>query len=219
MRIALWLGTTGDVPAGIDWLSALEQARLQAIGRPLRRAQFVAGRWLLRCLLAVERGGQPAHWLLDDQGPPRVIDGPSSFEGVLGLAHSGNDVIAACADGPFGVDLEQLSHAPADPQAWREFVLTGAERSATEGARAELLLRYWAAKEAFCKAIGEGLPFERMQRIEARPVAGVDDGNTLMLVSQRLVIASCTPGSVPSLQWRTGAPDGFDASPWQVSIV
>jgi 4'-phosphopantetheinyl transferase len=216
VRVALRLGTTAGVPARIDWLSAQEQSRLQAIGRASRRAQFVAGRWLLRCLLAAECGGRADQWSLDDQGPPRLITGPSRFDGVLGLAHSGDDVIAACAAGPFGVDLERTSRAPPDPRAWRDFVLTPPERAATEHVQAEVLLCHWAAKEAFGKAGGEGLPFEQMQRIEAHPAVPGEDGNTLMLVSRQFVIAVCTPGSVPSLHWHGGEPSGFEGSRWQV---
>jgi hypothetical protein len=93
----------GSHPAAA--LSRAESARAARLpGR--RRAQYLAGRWLLRELCAMARGGRPSQWSLNAEGPPQASH-PRRASPALSLSHSGTWVVAALGEGPgVGVDLE-----------------------------------------------------------------------------------------------------------------
>ena len=91
-------------------LSRAESARAVRLpGR--RREQYLAGRWLLRELCAMARGGRPSEWSLNAEGPPQASH-PRRPSPALSLSHSGTWVVAALARGPgVGVDLETWGQA------------------------------------------------------------------------------------------------------------
>lgn len=219
MEVGLWLGGVGELLAGAarspgPWMSASEQARRDAIAHARRRDQFVAGRFGLRCLLAAALGGQPADWLLDARldAAPSVASGSSRFQGTLSLAHSGDLVLCAMAQGRLGVDLERGDRLLHDPEAWLQFACTAAERRDCLAQPGPLrMLMHWTAKEAFGKARGTGLPFEALQRIEALPAEA--DANTWVGAGDAAVIAVHTPSGLPQLRW-FGGPQQAQALAW-----
>jgi phosphopantetheinyl transferase len=91
-------------------LSRAESARAaRLLGR--RREQYLGGRWLLRELCSMARGGRPSQWSLNAEGPPRASH-PTRPAPCLSLSHSGSWVVAALAQRPgVGVDLETWSQA------------------------------------------------------------------------------------------------------------
>nr|WP_244259176.1 4'-phosphopantetheinyl transferase superfamily protein [Cupriavidus gilardii] len=138
------------------WLSPAERARLADIHAPRRAAQFVAGRWLARALLAERFGGVPADWTIEasPDGAPRVAGHADKH---LSIAHGGDSVACAVGDRPVGLDLEV--RRPGRSRA----ALLGAITSATErdvllAGRAHdtetLALEAWTLKEAALKCRG-----------------------------------------------------------------
>lgn len=94
---------------GSAWLSASERKRSEAITAPRRRAQFLAGRWALRKLIATELEVDPLDCVLlaEENGPPRFSEKgrfPDSLH--LSLSHSGDVVACAIAGSPVGIDVE-----------------------------------------------------------------------------------------------------------------
>ena len=128
-----------------------------AIGVPSADVAFAAG------------PGKPR---LDAAGGPR-----------FNLSHAGELAVIALSDGEVGVDVEPESSGPAALEA-AAVACTPAEAAALDAfpleARATAALRLWTAKEAYLKAIGEGLtvPPDRVQITapwsvrELRPAAG-----------------------------------------------
>src|SRR5688572_25535888 len=90
-----------------DWLSTHDAARAARITRPARRAQFAAGRWLLRHGADQMLGpGRYTVRTLDERPVITCIDGAPA---AASISHSGEEVL--CALGrvrAIGVDIEQV---------------------------------------------------------------------------------------------------------------
>jgi 4'-phosphopantetheinyl transferase len=147
-------------PLALAGLSASELERLQAITAPRRRAQFIAGRLLLRRLL--RHLLPPARTFsvsASDQGPPRLEDRGHGVPPLhLALSHSGDWVCAAAAPLPVGLDLEttQGRSRPRDWLALAEMAGSTAERAALAkltipSEQGLFFLRLWTLKEAWFK--------------------------------------------------------------------
>jgi 4'-phosphopantetheinyl transferase len=155
LRTASAAALQAAAPPALQWLSAPEQARLAEITAPRRAAQFVAGRWLARELLAAVHGGQPAGWTLDARAdhPPAVTGHPDLH---LSIAHSGDAVACALAGLPVGIDVEGI--APRRRLADLLRAITTPEELAALGDLDDLddnLAReVWTLKEAWIKCAG-----------------------------------------------------------------
>lgn len=208
--------------AGLDWLSAAERSRLQAITAPRRRAQFVAGRWALRALLAAEFGGDPLRdWPLTaaPDAPPRLLRPPAGGALHLALSHSGDWLACAAAAQPVGLDLEavrpraslaaliDLVCAPVERQRFRE--VDGAE-----ALRRFLVL--WTLKEAWFKRRGAAVAPERLAQVVTAPVGDMAEANARSWRTPAFVLALVAPAGAPLRG--TEAFAGLPASPehWQV---
>jgi 4'-phosphopantetheinyl transferase len=139
-------------------LSGPESARAARLqGR--RREQYLAGRWLLRELCAMARGGRPSQWSLNAEGPPRAWH-PRRPSPALSLSHSGTWVVAALARGPgVGVDLETWGQ-PRDWSALKRVldrwgVAAGGSERPRAGGEASFLAA-WTRYEACYKARAGG---------------------------------------------------------------
>ena len=128
-------------------------ARRKPQGR-LRR-QAVSWLWLLCAAFARERGEAPPDALeVDARGKPSLCGA-----GVwLSASHAGELAAVALGSGPCGVDIERL--APPREGIERK-ICADAECAAIaetpdEAARGALRLRYFVAKEAALKRLGEG---------------------------------------------------------------
>ena len=172
----LWLDRIGPLAAAADGLPAAvwspaEQARLDRITSAKRRAEFLAGRWLMRRLLAATHGGEPARWMLSapEDGPPSCSELPGLH---LGLSHSGDWVAAAVSTAPVGIDLETPGR-PRDVLALADAVCGDAERErlrALDGvARDEAFRVLWTLKEAWLKRRTEGVAPDRLAALATRP--------------------------------------------------
>jgi 4'-phosphopantetheinyl transferase len=166
-------------------LPSQEQERAARFKVEPPRWQFVAARTVLRTVLGAYLSVPPHDLELQfgPHGKPRVderhLDGPFHFN----LSHAGNVLlIGVSVDAEIGVDVETCrGRAYLREIAERNFhpdetaLLSGAEGDDAVG----LFHRLWTLKEAYLKALGEGLRYP-MQNINfARIVAGGAPGRLL----------------------------------------
>lgn len=218
-RAVLWLERTAPLAAEAETglvtvLSAPERTRLDRITSAKRRAEFLAGRLLLRRLLAGTFGGDPSGWVLSapDDLPPTVL---SPANGVhLALSHSGDWVAGALSATPAGLDLETPGR-PRDTLALASAVCTPDERAhlaTLEGpARDAAFRERWTLKEAWLKRRTEGASPGRLAQVATCPDDGgdawtwADAGVTLAWVHEGGLPAWFRPGPFgdrPPAAWR-----------------
>ncbi|MGM9483035.1 4'-phosphopantetheinyl transferase family protein [Roseateles sp. NT4] len=181
------------MPAPEAWLTASEQARLQALGTEARRGTFLAGRWLAR--LAVQQWlGSDELSALDvaDSGACHVVGRGDVF---VSISHSAGHVACAAAGVPVGVDVESLTR-PRDHLALAETLHSPAQQAALaalpEEARATAFLQAWTIKEAWLKARERGLDFALMRGLEFDDDGAQGDVAVTQLGNLVLAVA-CNP--------------------------
>ncbi len=140
-------------------MSAGEQARARRFVFDRDRRRFSAARVFLRRLLAWYVGSDPADLRFDTgpHGKPSLAGGRPEFN----LSHSGDvAVVAISGAGEVGVDIEAIRPLDDGQAIAGRFFATGeAERlrRLAPELRDEAFFACWTRKEAFVKAIGEGL--------------------------------------------------------------
>ena len=143
-------------------LSADERARAERLRFELHRRRFAAARCALRRILG--------HCLKTAPGALRFDYSPNGKPSIAGttlrfnLSHSaGWAVIAVTRGRELSVDLEEIRDGT-DLLALAERYFAPTERSAMasapEAERPALFYRIWTRKEAYVKALGEGLSLE-----------------------------------------------------------
>jgi 4'-phosphopantetheinyl transferase len=165
-----WLdGATPQSDSLEGLLAADERERAQRLGEPQVRRRFVARRALRRRILAGYVGCAPERLELrsDPRGRPSLGGGgdPPAFS----TSHSaGLAVVAVSRAAALGVDVERVS-ATVDPLEVAERFFSAREiaelRAAPPPERRERFFALWTAKEAYAKAVGEGLllPLDRIE--------------------------------------------------------
>lgn len=128
------------------------------------RRAFVTTRGALRELIGSYLGVAPESvtFAYGSNGKPEV-------EGLsFNVSHAGDVALAAFGAGRVGVDVEEM-RPDVEMRALARRFFTTAENEALEPLSGDELLRgfygCWTAKEAFVKAVGEGLSFE-LDRVE-----------------------------------------------------
>jgi len=176
-----------NAPRSLDWLTKGERARYDSFSGPGRRDDFLAGRWLLRNLLASLRGGTAADHPadVDEEGRSRLARGHAN------LSHSGDWIACAVADFPIGTDIESL-RPRRDFLGIAERVASPAEcaqLARLEGAaQLEAFYRLWTLREAWLKRRGRGLDLHQMQELHFEANAHGDLACAL-LPQARLMLA------------------------------
>lgn len=177
-------------------LSAEEHARAATIAKPLRRRQFIAGRILLRRMLAASLGGRAEDFELEATAgaPPRVAAHP---ELQLSVSHSGEWVAAAIADRPVGIDIEGLG-ARRDPQRFARWVCSPDEwkdwRALDGTAADDALIAHWTRKEAWLKREGGEVLLTRMHRLHADTVDGAQANVATWRFGDAAMLSLCAQG-------------------------
>ncbi|HTB22743.1 MAG TPA: hypothetical protein VK914_08565 [bacterium] len=154
------------LPSPLD-LGPEESARLGRIAAPLRAAQYLAGRWLLRKLCALAADAPMDAIALNAEGAPRAL-GPAGIAlPRLSLSHSGDWVAGAACFGPCGVDLERRG-------ARRDWGGLAQRMGLQESVGEAGVLKAWTLAEARIKAGGgEGqAPALAVWRFESPVYAG-----------------------------------------------
>lgn len=163
-RIADVLATLPE--AHTTWLSESEQARLAGIRVAGRRAQYLAGHWLTRVLLARAFGDPPMQWpLLERKSQAPQVQGHGGTLQVS-ISHSGDWIAAAVATVAIGIDLEQRPRAL---DATIEPLLRNADE-APGSLDPDALLQRWVAKEAWIKRRGESALPARLRDLHLQAV-------------------------------------------------
>jgi phosphopantetheinyl transferase len=206
---------------GTAWLTAGEDLRLQAIAAALRRRQYLAGHWLLRTMASAALGGEPGEWRfeIDEDPRPRLrhADGRLLW---ASLSHSGEQLAAAIATAPVGLDLER-PRKPRDYLAIASYLFSPEEAAlvaaSEDGApREQCFHRFWALKEARGKRGGEGLQPSQARRVSARVADPQDaeawhweleDGGCVAVAAWPGARLAIRPDAAPSQGWRYAEAD------------
>ena len=208
---------------GARWLSSAEAQRLAGITAELRRAQFLAGRWLARQALAARWGGAPRDWALSApaEAAPQVTSGPVAGPGAIGLSHSGDTVACVLADVAVGIDVERHDRRVHDVAPLADATLGDAEHrrwlELPDESRRVGFLSWWTLKEAWIKAQGGSLNPASLQAIEALP-ASADDANARVWREADFTLALVGLGADAELRVLSSVPCSM-AQWWRVSGV
>jgi 4'-phosphopantetheinyl transferase len=161
-----WIDPTNAPEWCEKLLSEPERARAESFHQVAARRRFTAATALLKVTVAKSAGCDPFDVKLRRECPDcRRLHGRPEVVGStlnVSISHSGDRVaVALCADGPVGVDVEQVN-PDVDGDSMLRFVLGDAERQAfseVQGrqARLQAFFRCWTRKESVLKATGDGL--------------------------------------------------------------
>jgi 4'-phosphopantetheinyl transferase len=126
-----------------------------------RRRFIVAHRWV-RILLGrcIGRSPESLRFVAGAHGKPALVDAP--FDLRFNLSHAGERALLAIARGrDVGVDIEQEQDIEVFDLASRFFAPSevAALRGVESTERIPAFFRCWTRKEAFIKALGDGLSF------------------------------------------------------------
>ena len=183
-----WRAHVGVEAARIDahWrhLDAAERLRAARFRTAADRLRFVVARSGLRQLLG-RRLGLPAHavaFASNAFGKPLLRDAPQTLH--FNISHSGDWVLIALdATAPIGIDVEAIRPELACLDDY-DSVLSAQElqllRALPPAQRAAAFARLWVRKEAYAKALGEGLNLSLrdvdvgVDALPTRPPGGAD---------------------------------------------
>lgn len=181
-QVDVWSVSLAVDGVGCDTLSAAERDRRDLLSGD-DRLRFERRHAALREIVSRYVGASPADVpLVAGQGEkPRLVD--RSF--ALSLADAEDLALVAVARARVGVDVEPLGDLPlAELDDLAAFTLSDRERDAWRTAADPLLAyqRAWTRKEAYLKAIGEGL--DRHMAVEVEVSAGSEPPRLLGVAGQ-----------------------------------
>ena len=150
-----------------DHLAADEVERFERLHGSEVGRRWLVSRGALREILAAELGVSPASVKLQlgEHGRPRLKPGTHPSEIDFNLSHSGELALVAVGRGRrVGIDVERLRPGR-NPLRVADRFFSPAEVSAVKAVmpdeQPQEFLRYWTAKEALAKGVGQGLRVER----------------------------------------------------------
>ena len=210
-----------EAGAAQGWMSADESARLAGFSRPLRKAQFTAGRWLVRCLLGRLLAGGAAAWRLDApaEGPPRLLGPAGDMPLHASLSHSADEVVCAIGAMPVGIDVETQGPArdwPALVAAIGDSAELAHFDRLPASAHAAECLALWTLKEAWIKSRGDSMTPGRMAQLHAQRVTAVAPVNAWLWRGDGVTLALQAPGATGCV-WHGGQGELLFAGHWRVS--
>jgi 4'-phosphopantetheinyl transferase len=166
-EVHVWRATLARAPQELERLAAVlddeERSRAGRFRFPVHRDRFVAGRGIQRLLLGRYLGQPPAalRYRHAEHGKP-ALDGPAGDGGLrFNVSNADDGLLVAVARGrELGVDLERLRPMPDGLDIARRFFSepeNEAFAAIPEEQRDLAFFTCWTRKEAFIKAVGEGL--------------------------------------------------------------
>jgi 4'-phosphopantetheinyl transferase len=201
--VRIWTARIPETPLPPDHLlSADETAHAATLCSPEARRSYVVRRGLLRRVIALHLGADPARiqFRYERLGRPLLLSGPAGFS--FSASHSGDlAVVAVSLVRAVGVDIERLGPQSEPLEDLAQQVLTQRELKALEALpadrRAHAFLACWTRKEAYVKGLGEGLG-RRLQSIDvgvaSRRTVPVLDGNQVARPRSTWETAGFSPG-------------------------
>jgi 4'-phosphopantetheinyl transferase len=165
LDVHVWLAPLDAAPERLAQYEALlaedERERAARFRFDKHRNRYIVGRGILRELLGRYLGeeAQALKFSYSEYGKPELASSELQFN----LAHSGKlALFSFCAAAAVGVDIESVRPLT-DAMAIAERFFSPAEREALRALPQEeqtaAFFRCWSRKEAFIKAVGEGLSF------------------------------------------------------------
>jgi 4'-phosphopantetheinyl transferase len=167
-EIHVWSVQLDPPPAEVERLGRSlaedEWARAHRFRFEKHRRQYVVGRGALRALLAAYLGTRPeaVRFRYGPRGKPFLESDLESAGGLqFNLSNSDEMALVGFVRGPeIGVDIEYLRSMP-DCEQISERFFSESERRVLRGipgrAKEEAFFNCWTRKEAYLKAVGEGL--------------------------------------------------------------
>jgi len=151
------------LPADPAVLSPDERERAARLLCGRKRARFIAGRSTLRRLLGHYLGAAPQALVFryGPHGKPALVTGASAATLTFNFSHSEDlALLAVATDREVGIDIE-YRHRDISIAPFARHILSENEAAALQRLPAErhkqALLTAWTRKEAYVKALGEGL--------------------------------------------------------------
>lgn len=195
-EVHLWVSSFPARPEKLSYfkttLSMDEKERARRFRRIADRERFVVARGTLRCLLGYYEGRAPdrLQFTYDSFGKPNLSNQSSETVLNFSVSHSEDQALFGFVRGRrIGVDLEYvrpdinvvgLARSYFSPDEFRRFSRLRASE------QCEAFYRAWTRKEAYLKALGEGLSFG-IDRVEVtffphepamlRKVSGMPSGS------------------------------------------
>ncbi len=180
-------------------MSEEERSRAQRFRFPLHRHRFVAGRGILRDILARYLRREPTYleFRYGSHGKP-ALAGEGAGGIRFNVSHSAAMALFAFARGrEVGVDLEQIRPMP-DAEAIACRFFSAREKAALAAVPAELreeaFFACWTRKEAFIKAAGKGLSMS-LDSFDAT----LDPGEPARLLDTRAILTGAECCTVQQL--------------------
>jgi 4'-phosphopantetheinyl transferase len=163
----------------LSWLSPDENARAERFHFDEHRRAFILGRGVLRALLGRLLAMPPAQiqFSYGPKGKPGLAD--SSLPMRFNTSNSGNLAVYAFTEGcDIGIDVEQVRPIPEMEHIAERFFApheTSELMALPEPDRPRAFFNCWTRKEAYIKAVGDGLsvPLDSF-RVTLRPGAAAE---------------------------------------------
>ncbi len=157
-------------------LSEDEITRADRFYQKLHRHRFIAGRGILRSILANYLGIEPSQvqFEYESLGKPILAEGYGEKRVSFNLSHSQGLGLCAvsCEHHPLGIDLEYIRPMSDLLSLAKQFFAPSEYdliQSLPPQEKQELFFRYWTCKEAYLKATGVGLSKLREIEITLNP--------------------------------------------------
>jgi 4'-phosphopantetheinyl transferase len=180
-EIHLWRARLDVSPEALKPLEGLlhedERARAGRLMFPRHRIRFIAARGILRRVLGIHTGCEPAsvEFAYGEHGKPAIAK-PARTGVEFNISHSGDLALYAVAlDFAVGVDVELIKPDGSWLEIAGRYFAPGEYARLVELPREEMQREFfgmWAEKEARLKALGVGLHFP-MEDIKGPPVTAV----------------------------------------------
>lgn len=184
----------------INWLreslSVDEIKRADRFRFDVHRHRFIAARGAMRHILAgyLHREPEKLTFRYSPFGKPDLEQPPGPEELAFNISHSQDLALLAVAQHrPVGVDIEFMRQDLADEQIARRFFSTSEVESflsLTETLHTEAFFNCWTRKEAYIKAIGEGLSMP------------LDRFDVSLIPGEPAELLATRPDPAQALQWK-----------------
>jgi 4'-phosphopantetheinyl transferase len=173
-------------------LSADERRRADAFAFERDARRFIVSHAVLRTLLGHATGIPPGELSFRrEPGLKPILEASTAQQIHFSLSRSEELVLIGLASRPLGVDIERLAKT-LDTEALSDFVLSDREREAFRRLdprdRQRAFLRCWTQKEAYLKAIGQGL---YLSPVSVEVSLGPDHAVGLKSIAGDLGAAAC----------------------------
>lgn len=161
-----------------EWLSDSEKLRLSGILKIKRRREYLASRFLVRCLISSAFYNSQKFWenFVIDSFPEK----PPTFEFFLlnkkriniSLSHSNGYILCGLAGDAIGVDVEVETLKIRSYDAIYELISTDYQRNEyiekPSKEKKKIFFKEWTAKESFVKRLGLGIDFDLLRNINSK---------------------------------------------------